>query len=261
MIINRACLFIISGFNESAKVHFFYVVYDIFSPVAKEFGGDLLFLHFQKSIRMKQVKFILLVALLAVAIGLQAQNYIIDVAKDGDSTPLYKPQTTKIVSDPYVVGEGEIVGWLHNGDRVMIAEEDKHYIRSLLPEGKVKCVLVTINGEKYFVSMKDLKFGDNPADVEDWVKENRQSDIPIGKIILWIIVGGVVLLGIYGAMSRSGSSYSGGSSDWNANRRAEEEERRREERDEAARRRREEDEKWYRDQQERINKGKTDLWS
>lgn len=235
--------------------------------MAKEFGGDLLFLHFQKYTRMKQVKFILLVALMAVAIDMQAQNYIIDVAKNGDSTPLYKPQTTKIVSDPYVVGEGEIVGWLHNGDKVTIAEEDKDYIRSLLPEGKVECVLVTINGEKYFVSMKDLKLDDNTAGVEDWVKENRRSDIPIGKIILWVIVGGIILLGIYGVISHRNSDYSvsyddsNSSSDWKASMRAKEEERRREERDEAARRRREEDEKWYRDQQERINKGKTDLWS
>ena len=184
---------------------------------------------------MKQIKFILLLALLVVIGGLQAQNYIIDVAKGGDSTPLYKPQTTKIVSDPYVVGEGEIVGWLHNGDKVTIAEEDKDYIRSLLPEGKVECVLVlvTINGEKYFVSMKDLKLDDNTADVEDWVKENRRSDIPIGKIILWVIVGGIVLLGIYGALSHRNSDYSvssddsDSSSDWKASMRAKEEERRR----------------------------------
>jgi len=252
---------------KAQKYTFFFAVQDFFHD-NKRFGKDLLSLHFQNAIRMIQVRsIILLLTLLFIASGMQAQNYIIEVDRGGNTTALYKPEKTNIVSDPYVVGEGEIVGWLHNGDKVTIAEEDKDYIRSLLPEEEVECVLVTINGEKYFVSMKDLKFGDNPADVEDWVKENRQSSISTGKIILWVIIGGIALLGIYGAISPRNSKYSGSysdsdnSSDWKASMRAEEEERKREEREEAARRRRDEEEKWYRNQQQRINKGKTDLWS
>ena len=72
---------------------------------------------------MKNIKYLIIMAALAVCCRAQAQwNYVVDVIGGGDSTAVCKIVKTTSEVNPYKLGD--TIMWLHNGDSVFVADAD-----------------------------------------------------------------------------------------------------------------------------------------
>ena len=130
--------------------------------------------------------------------SVSAQNYVIEPASGGNFGDLY-----------YVLKSGDAGGYATNimkGKKVTIAPEDQGF------QGHdIQFVKITVDGEKYYIAARDLKFGENPAGTVDWVAdyeeiEKENKGMSFGKILLWIVGIAAALLLVYGLFSRRSSA-------------------------------------------------------
>ena len=141
---------------------------------------------------MKYIKLKLVLLLMLLTGGhVQAQwSYVVDVVR-GDSTALVQCVNSKDKNYDFVCGD--TVGWLHNGDTVIIAVADS---------GFAKCnnrfVTVTVNNRKYFLDRKAIVFDDSSSGKTDWVNKTKYEQMmhaDVGHIymggftVYWVIFG------------------------------------------------------------------------
>lgn len=122
----------------------------------------------------------------------------------GDSTALVERVKSKDKNVQYT--KGDTVGWLHNGDTVVIAAADSGFA-----ECCSDLVTVTVGGKKGFLDGQDLMFGDNADGRGDWVnssKMSRQMHSDVGHLymggftVYWIILGLLALALLFAAIGR-----------------------------------------------------------
>jgi len=156
---------------------------------------------------MKQLKFALLFAMLAMIGSLHAEysnqeykiHYVVTLPHSGDSTPLYQRIATGNPAEPYTTGA--IVRRLHYPASLYKDEPQELTTErefGLYEKDKDFFVTVNIDGQRYFISAYAISANDNTG--IDWVGESLPqkpgSGIP-WSTILYVILGIVVLLVIY----------------------------------------------------------------
>lgn len=139
---------------------------------------------------MKYAKYVCLIISLLLVGSVRAQwNYVVDVIR-GDSTALVQRVKSKDKNHDFV--SGDTVGWLHNGDTVLIALADSGFAAF-----NNRFVTVTVGNGKYFLDRKALAFDHSMSGQTDWVnqsKEDRMMHSEVGHIymggttVYWVIL-------------------------------------------------------------------------
>lgn len=121
---------------------------------------------------------------MTIAGSAQAQwNYVVDAIR-ADSTAML--QRVKVKDKNYPYKPGDTVGWLRNGDTVVIAKADSGFSTS-----DRDYVTVTVKGKKYMVACRDLKYGSNAEEKTDWVN-SRESDRNQHTVVGHYYIGGTI---------------------------------------------------------------------